>query len=80
MSEYNDLMVESDAELAAVNNEIDDCEAKLAGLKLKRRDLLLKMQDIDMGIVLECIEEYGLSAKDMLQLITAAADDKGGAT
>ena len=76
MAEYGELLSDYEQELSELNDAIDECETKLTELKKQRRELLPKIRYIDMGIILEVIEEYGLSSRDMLQIITTTANKK----
>ena len=76
MTEYSELLADYEKELAEINEKIDDCKTRLSQLEQQRRDLLPKMRYIDMGLILEVIEEYGLSSRDMIQMIADAARKK----
>ena len=73
MAEYSELLADYEQELSDLNDAIDECKTRLTELEEQRRELLPKIRYIDMGIILEVIEEYGLSSKDMLQMITTTA-------
>ena len=73
MSENHDLVKDFEAELSETNNAIVECREQLDGLISKRNELMSKLHDVDMCIVLECIEDCGLSVKEVLGLILSAA-------
>lgn len=82
MSKCIDLMKQCENELEKISNVIKVYEKELAALEIERCKVLSKMKDIDMGIVLECIERNGLSGEEVIKMILTAAKNKrrcGGA-
>ena len=65
-----------DAELAILDEKIRIQTLKMIGLKEQRHKLLTKIRDVDMDLVLQCIEEKGLSSNEVLEIINSAAGSK----
>ena len=61
-----------DAELKSIDNKIKAHKAQIDALNAQRRKILVKVKDLDMDVVLECIVEKGLSSNEVLQLINSA--------
>ena len=76
MTKYIELMIGCNKEITEINNVIGIYEKELASLKAHRRGLLSKMRDLDMGLVLECIEESGLTAEEVIKMVDLAAKGK----
>ena len=76
---YEEMLEDCGAELERINEIIETYNRELADLKLKRCKILTKMRDIDMGIILECIVDNGLTAADMIEPIMKAARTKDAA-
>ena len=66
------LVNDYDAELAAIDDTIVAYKEQISRLNDERLKLLRKMKNADMDIVLQCIEEKGLSSKEVLELINSA--------
>ena len=63
-----------EAELKTIEDKISVHREQLNNLGAQRRRLLEKMHDVDMDLVLQCIEEKGLSSKKVLELINSAEE------
>lgn len=75
---YEVLLDECKEELEKVENVIKQYERKISELNLMRLELISRMRDIDMGVILECIEDNGLTAADMVEPILDVARKKVG--
>jgi len=65
--------VDYEEEISQLNGIISSYKKELEGLKAQRRELLKKQQYVDMDTVLEQILELGLTANEVLELISDAA-------
>jgi len=66
------LVNDYNEELAVIDEKIKTYKMKLLGLKEERHKLLAKIRDVDMDLVLQCIEETGLSSNEVLEIINNA--------
>ena len=65
--------VDYEEEISQLNGIISSYKKELEELKAQRRELLKKQQYVDMDMVLEQILELGLTANEVLELISDAA-------
>ena len=61
-------------EIQSIDEKISAHKEQINMLGVQRRKLLEKLQHVDMDIVLQCIEEKGLSSNRVLELINNAED------
>ena len=63
-----------DAELKIIDDRISAHRDLIRNLGAERRRLLEKKKDLDMDVVLQCIEEKGLSSNEVLILLNNAKE------
>lgn len=66
---YEEMLEDCEAELVKIEDLIESYKQEIVELRLMRCKILSKMRDIDIGIILECIEDNGLKASDMIEPI-----------
>jgi len=67
-----ELASDLDMELAMIEQDIRMLQVRIKILKKRKRKLLVKVRDLDMDIVLQCIVEKGLTSSEVLRLIDNA--------
>ena len=73
--DYRSLSI-CEAELKKIEEQITDYESRISYLSQQRYALMCKRGEIDMSIILDCIEDNGLTSEDMLDLICIAGEQK----
>ena len=66
------IVNDCDAELENIDIRIMAHKEQIRKLKTKKIRLLEKRKNVDMDVVLQCIEDKGLTANDVLKLISNA--------